>query len=501
MRMLFPLVLVLLAEQVVSAETPNSYDWPQWQGTERNAVSQQPNLLKEWPADGPELAWTATGLGGGYSTPAIAKGYVYGMSNRDGKEIVWSLSEKDGSEVWATSLGPESDEGGRQGSEGPAGTPTVDGDRLYVMGATGLLAYLEVADGTIVWKRNIREDFGGRLPTWRYTESPLVDGNKVICTPGGTEATLVALDKMNGEVIWKCAVPPGEVNNNAEEAGRGESNFNRENFRERFRGRGEGGPEGPGRGERGDSERGDRESSDRERGEGERGRRGRFGGRRGGPGGGGSGASYASAITIDFGGVHQIVQLTARTLVGISAEDGKLLWRYDEPANPRGTNCSTPLYQDGLVFASSAYGNGGGAAKLSQAEDGSITAEEVYFTKDMQNHHGGMVIVDGNLYGANGGNGGGFLVCLDFETGELLWRDRSAPKGSLIATSDMLYLLTEEGEILLIEPNDKKYIEKGRFTIPNRSDSPAWTHPAIANGKLYLRDQGNLYAYDIKAGE
>ena len=110
-----------------------------------------------------------------------------------------------------------------------------------------------------------------------------------------------------------------------------------------------------------------------------------------------------------------------------------------------GINCSTPIYQDGLVFAASAYGAGGGAVKLSKDASGAVKAEEVYFTTRMQNHHGGMIVVDGCLYGANGGNAGGLLSCLDFQTGELLWRDREAPKGSLALADGRLYLSHRKG--------------------------------------------------------
>jgi alcohol dehydrogenase (cytochrome c) len=204
-------------------------------------------------------------------------------------------------------------------------------------------------------------------------------------------------------------------------------------------------------------------------------------------------------IAIDFEGERQFVQLTARSLVGVAASDGKVLWQYDRPANAMGINCSTPIFQDGLVFAASAYGSGGGAVKLAKAANGTITPEEVYFTTSMQNHHGGMIVFDGCLYGANGGNGGGFLTCLDFQTGEILWRDRKAPKGSLLLADGRLYLRAEEGEMVLIEPSREGLVERGRFNQPDRSSAPAWAHPIIANGKLYVRDQDLLLCYDIKA--
>ena len=228
------------------------------------------------------------------------------------------------------------------------------------------------------------------------------------------------------------------------------------------------------------------------------------GGGRGGFGGGGGGTAYASVMAIECEGQRQYVQFTAKGLVGVAAADGKFLWRYDHPANGMGINCSTPLYHDGLVFAASAYGAGGGAVKLAKDANGGIKAEEVYFSKKMQNHHGGMILLEGSLYGANGGNEGGYLACLDFKTGNVLWdgRDvpnRPAPKGSLALADGRLYYRTERGTVLLIEPNPKEYLERGRFEQPDRTNPPAWAHPVIANGKLYIRDQDTLFCYDVKA--
>lgn len=401
-------------------------DWPQWQGPDRNAISKEGGLLKEWPKDGPPLAWKITGLGGGDSAPSIAASRIFGMSNQDDDEVVWALSETDGKTLWTTRLGPAFKQQASQGKEGPGCTPTVDGERLYVEGLSGDVACLQAKDGKIIWQRSLPGDFGGRVPMWSYRESPLVDGDKVICTPGGEDAMLVALDKLTGKTIWKSQVP------------------------------------------------------------------------------GSSKAAYASAIAIDFDGQRQYVQLTQKALVGVAASDGKFLWRYDRPANGMGINCSTPLYHDGLVFAASAYGAGGGLVKLSKDANGGVKAEEVYSTKKMQNHHGGMILLDGSLYGANGGNEGGFLVCLDFKTGNVLWDERDdperrAPKGSVALADGRLYYRTEKGTMLLIEPNPKQYIERGRFDQPDRSKLPAWSHPVIANGKLYLRDQDLLLCYDVKA--
>jgi outer membrane protein assembly factor BamB len=410
---------------MVTACSSLAADWPQWQGPNRDGKSADTGLLKEWPKDGPPLAWKITGLGGGYNAPSIAAGRIFGMSNRGDDEVVWALSETDGKELWVTRLGPAYTQGWPQGKEGPGCTPTVDGERLYVEGLGGDVACLQVQDGKIVWQLSLTRDFGGRVPNWRFNESPLVDGDKVVCTPGGPDATIVALDKLTGKTLWKSQAPDSP------------------------------------------------------------------------------GAAYASAIAIDFDGQRQYVQLTAKALIGIAASDGKCLWRYDRPANRMGINCSTPLYQDGLVFAASAYGAGGGLAKLSKDANGDVKAEEVYSTRQMQNHHGGMILIDGCLYGANGGNEGGALVCLDFQTGNVLWDGRQnaehrLPKGSLALADGRLYYRSEDGAMLLIEPNPKQYVERGRFEQPDRSKQPAWPHPVIANGKLYLRDQDVLLCYDVK---
>jgi len=418
------LVLILLSATAF-ARPPGSFDWPQWQGPDRNAVSKERGLLQEWPKSGPPLAWKIKGLGGGYSAPSIAAGRIFGMSNRGNDEVVWALSEKDGKEMWKTRLGPAFQQRASQGKEGPGCTPTVDGERLYVLGLGGDLACLQARDGKIIWRRSLTRDFGGQVPRWSYRESPLVDGDKIICTPGGKDATLVALDKLTGKPIWKSPVP------------------------------------------------------------------------------GSPGPAYASAIAIDFDGKREYVQLTQSTLVGVAASDGKFLWRYDRAACRTGINCSTPLYHDGRVFAASAYGNGGGLVKLTKDTSGGVKAEEVYFAKKMQNHHGGMILLDGCLYGANGGNEGGFLVCLDFQTGKVLWDERDsgqrrAPKGSVALANGRLYYRTENGATILIEPSPKGFLERGRFEQPDRSDAPAWPHPVIANGKLYLRDQDVLLCYDVK---
>jgi alcohol dehydrogenase (cytochrome c) len=633
---------VTAAVLMAVACTTFAADWPQWQGPDRNAISREQGLLQEWPQEGPPLAWRIDTLGGGDGAPAIADGRIFLMSNRDDEEVVLALSEKDGSEIWAAPLGSAFAQRPSQSREGPACTPTVDGDRLYVIGMGGHVACLQVKDGKILWQISMAEKFSGRLPMWSYRESPLVDGEKLICTPGGPDATLVALNKLTGETIWKSKVPDAPSGNGDSPAGRPPSERQASRPAERTGGSsdadrsrsrpvtGAGGstvtitgtkdpslfisehwgmsafskklPNGKylaklyfaetysgitGPGQRvfsfavqghefkdfdiwvkaGGFQRATIETIpvDVTNGEfrivftpkvenpaikaievvpeagvasstntirvnagapqpftdsknqvwqpdsgfeggmtnpGTVNSGGGSGGRRGGFGSRGTGAAYASVIAIDFEGQRQYVQLISNALVGVAASDGTFLWRYDKPANRMGINCSTPLYHDGMVFAASAYGAGGGLVKLSKGSDEAVKAEEIYATTDMQNHHGGMILLDGYLYGANGGNSGGALACLDFKTGKVMWDQRESAgrraKGSLALADGRLYYRMEDGTVLLIEPDPKQYIERGRFEQPDRRKPPAWAHPVIANGRLYVRDQDQLFCYDVK---
>ncbi len=397
-------------------------DWPQWQGPQRDGISRETGLLQEWPKGGPTLAWEVKKLGGGYSAPSVAAGRIYGMSYRGGDEVVWALDEKDGSEKWVAKIGPASHDIGSPGSEGPRCTPTVDGDLLYALGTQGDLVCLKTADGSEVWRKNFKKDFGGHfMARWAYCESPLVDGDKLVCTPGGKDNTVVALNKKTGELVWKASVPDG------------------------------------------------------------------------------NGAGYASPIAIDAAGHKQYVHFLEGGLVGIDAETGKVLWRSAKGAN-RVANCATPIFSDDSVFAASAYGGGGALVKLTKDDDG-VKATEVYATPKMQNHHGGVILSNGYLFGANGGNEGGWLICLDFKTGAVQWDEREgkhAPKGAIAMADGRLYYRHENGTMTLLEPNPKEYVEHGRFEQPDRSRANAWSHPVIANGKLYLRDQDVLLCYDIK---
>ena len=378
--------------------------WPQWRGPNRDGISKETGLLKQWPAEGPPLAWKATGAGRGYSSFSISNGKLYTMGLRSDREFVIAFDVATGKEAWATPHGSafRNDRG-----DGPRGTPTVDGDRIYALGGNGDLSALDARTGKIVWTKNVLKEFGGSNITWGISESPLVLGNKVLVNPGGPNASIVALNKADGSVIWKS-------------------------------------------------------QSDR--------------------------AGYSSAIPVEVNGGTQVVFFTSERAVGLDAKDGRLLWEYARPSN-NVANVATPIVRANRVFISSDYGTGGGVVEIKPDNK----AQEVWFTKDMRNHHSSSVLIGDYLYGFSSA----ILTAIKFDTGEIAWRDRSVGKGSLVYADGHLYCFSENGVAGLVEATPTGYKEKGRFRIPQDS-LPTWTHPVVAGGRLYLRDQDTIYAFDVR---
>jgi outer membrane protein assembly factor BamB len=404
-------VIVSTAAVIVSAAKPG--DYPQWRGPNRDGISAETGLLKEWPEDGPAVVWQVKNVGSAYSAVSVADGRVLTQGNIDGESRILCLNEKDGKQLWSVKH-PNSDREYKHGSgNGARGTVTVDGKLLYAENGDGSLTCLEVATGKVVWSLHLLDDLNGgrRPPGWGFCESPLIDGDKLIVTPGGADGAVAALNKLTGEVIWRST-----------------------------------------------------DVKDR--------------------------AHYSSAIVAVVQGVRQYIQFTSRRVVGLDAKTGSLLWDYSNSANGTANVC-TPICSGDYVFTSSAYGTGGGLVKLSLDGD-KFTAEEVYFERSMANHHGGIVMVDGMMYGF----GSGGLICMDFKTGDIAWRNRSVRKGSLCFADGRLYCLGEGHEIALVEANPTDYFEKGRFPTP-KSNKRSWAHPVVANGRLYIRDQGTLVVYDV----
>ncbi len=193
-------VLLLLGSAIGAATTlAANFDWPQWRGADRTDVSKETGLLKSWPAGGPKRIWLYENGGNGYSGPAIAGGKLFTIGTRDGNEVLLALDANTGKELWSASLGEilANDWGG-----GPRGTPTIDGDRVYAMSGKGNVASVNIADGKVLWQQGMTA-LGGRVPQWGYTESVLIDGDHAVCTPGGSQGAIAAMDKKTGKVVWR----------------------------------------------------------------------------------------------------------------------------------------------------------------------------------------------------------------------------------------------------------------------------------------------------------
>jgi outer membrane protein assembly factor BamB len=422
MKPLVPAVTLTVLALSGSAQA----DWPQFRGQNRDAQSAERGLLQQWPEGGPALAFQVNGMGVGYSSVSVQNGRLFTMGDIGSDQFVIAVSLDRKAVQWKTRIGAAWTDDQYAGARG---TPTADGELIYAIGTDGDLMALEAATGKVRWKKSLPRDFSGRMMSgWKWSESPLVDGDRLVVTPGGSESLLVCLEKATGKEIWRTKA-------------------------------GEMGPKGR------------------------------------------DGAGYSSIVISNGAGVKQYVQLMGRGVVGVRASDGKFLWSYNKVANET-ANISTPIVSGDFVFSATGYQTGSGLLKLSKQGD-SVMATEQYFLdgKTFQNHHGGMVLVGGHIYGGQG-HRMGLPICIELATGRKVWGGdiRNAGKGSAaIAYADShLIFRYENGLVILIEATPTGYKEKGQFEIPDASRLN-WPYPAIADGKLFLRDQDRLLVYDIKA--
>lgn len=402
--------------QVAASAAPN-FDWPQWRGPNRDGISLETGLLDRWPGEGPRELWRVRGLGRGFASVSIAQGKIYSLGRMKDETHLVAMDVADGKVLWTVPVG---------GGGDPNCTPTVDGDLVFGLSHGGDLLCADVKTGEAVWKKSFSKDFGGKMMSgWGYSESPLVDGNKLVCTPGAQDAMIAALDKQTGKTIWKTPMV----------------------------------------------EAGSR---------------------------GGDGAAYSSIVIGQGGGVRQYVQLVGRGVIGVDANKGSLLWGYNRAAN--GTaNIPTPLIKDDFVFCSSGYGTGAALLRLS-GRRGQVRAEEVYFKdgNQLQNHHGGMILLGDHVYMGHGHNNG-LPVCVNLRTGEDAWRPGRGPgtgSAAITCADGHLYFRYENGVMALIEATPKSYELKGSFKI-GINNGRSWAHPVISHGRLYLRDQDEMICYDI----
>ena len=401
---------VFLSLPARSADGP----WPQWRGPHRDDNSTETGLLEAWPETGPPRLWLFKDCGIGYSGPAIVANRLFILGARDGQELLISLDVSQGKELWAVPLGPIYE---NKWGDGPRSTPTVEGEFVYAMAARGNLTCLRVDGGSIVWQTAM-QDLGGQLPGWGYSESPLIHEEKILCTPGGAQGAIAALDKTTGKLLWQTS-----------------------------------------------------ELTDV--------------------------AHYASIVVTDQADSAIGVQLLVSQLVAFRVADGEVLWSVPWPGNV--AVVPTPIVWQDHVYVTSGYG--AGCMLVPLHNDTSV--EPVYDNKLMVNQHGGVIRIGKNLYGYSDGKG---WICQDIATGKMKWREKKAlGKGAIGYADDRFYCITEdEGHVVLIDASEQGWHENGRFTLEPQTElrkpsGKIWTHPVIADGRLYLRDQELLFCFDVEA--
>jgi len=404
-------------------------EWPQFRGPGRDGVSPDTGLLDEWPEGGPPLLWEREGLGRGYSSVSIAAGRLITMGDRaEGggaeSQLLIAIDLATRKDLFTLRIGPPHEEGG------PRSTPAIDGDRVYAIGTEGDLVCVRIETGDPVWRKSFASDFGGAMMSgWKYSESPLIDGDRLICTPGGKDAMIVALDKRTGATIWTCAVPP--------------------------------------LGEKGKD-----------------------------------GAGYSSIVAAEIRGVRQYVQIIGRGAVGIEAATGRFLWGYNRIATEV-ANIPSAIVTGDYVFVTASYGTGSALLEIRREGD-AFRAEEARFfgASAFQNHHGGVVLVANHIYGGHGQNAGA-PTCLDLATGEVAWKAKAPARGSAstaYADGHVIFRY-DRGLVVLAGADPKSFRVKGRFTPPSLGEGPAWSHPVVCDGRLYLRHGDRLACYDLRDKE
>jgi outer membrane protein assembly factor BamB len=409
-------LILLIIAVLFSAGPIASQTISEWREDNRTGVSSETGLLKSWPENGPELLWANLELPKGHSSVSFSGNSIFLTGLNEQKDILVALDTL-GEIKWQTSIGrawtdsyPES-----------RSTPTVEGNRIYTASGFGDLACVDASSGEIIWSYNASEIHKGTYGNWGIAESLLIDGDKIYFSPGGPETMTIALNKANGNLIWKSASLDDK------------------------------------------------------------------------PG-------YVSPILVEYAGKKMIVNVSLGHVFAVDASNGEILWKVAHVKLSPGHDlifCVTPLYHNGRVYVTGGYDNGGMMVTI--ADDGE-SANVAWTDSVLDVHHGGVVLVNGYIYGSNWlHNGDGNWCCLDWNTGKKMYEEHWNCKGSIISAEGMLYLYDEKkGNVGLVRATPEKFDLVSSFKITQGSTGPFWSHPVIHNGKLYIRHGNALMAYNIK---
>lgn len=390
------------------------FSWPGFHGPERTNKSAETGLLKVWPAEGPALVWSVSGLGDGYSSVSVSDGFIFTAGSNSELAYVYCFDhsgnlvwKKPNGKAWSTTASHA------RTYTGARSTPAFDNGILYHLGESGRLAAFDAFTGEEIWYKDLPGEFQAALPEYGYSESVLIDGENLYASPFGKKGFMVCLEKRTGNMVWA----------NTEVSG----------------------IEG-----------------------------------------------YSSPVMMEYGGNRQVIGSSGHFYYGVDAKTGKLLWKIDF-VNQRELNNTDAIVHENYVFISSGYGKGSMLVELHNSEKG-IVSKTVWESALMDNHHGGVILHEGYLYGAGSNSRGWF--CLDFFTGKQMWK--TTGKGSLTFADGMLYLLEEKGTMKLVSAQPDAVHQTGEFNVPEGGKSMYWAHPVVCNGVLYIRHADQLYAYRVK---
>lgn len=391
----------------------------QFRGPSRDGIYPEKGLLKKWPEAGPNLELQIAGIGKGYSQPIVYKGVIYTTGIKKDTMDVISAYDLKGKLLWEKAYGkawPNSFPDTRS-------TPSIQNDKIYLVGGTGIVCCLDAKDGKMLWSQDAQNQFKGEYHKWGIAESVLLTDQAAIYVTGGETTSVVAFDKITGKLLWKTKS---------------------------------------------------------------------LGGLR----------AYASSLLIERNGLKIILAQTGNDLIGINADNGDILWNFNliqfhKGESGKGVNTNSPIYHNGEIFVTSGYDHP--ATMFSLSEDGHSVSLK-WKNEDMDTHHGGVVLVDGNLYGTNWQNNSkGQWVSVNWKTGKTNWVKDWFNKGSVVASDGLLYCYEEKGgNIALVQPDVSDFKIISTFKV-EAGEGPYWAHPAIFDGQLYLRHGNMLLIFNIKA--
>jgi outer membrane protein assembly factor BamB len=408
-------LLMLFLLQCNNADSQKLTNWPCFHGPDRTNKSIETGLLKKWPAGGPKLLFTISGLGEGYSSVSFGEGMIFTAGKLKDQSYVFAF-DLNGKPVWSSPNGKAWATTASWASSytGSRSTPTYDNGRLYCLSEAGRLAVYDAKTGNEIWAKDLPKEFDAPQTEYGYAESVYVEGNRLYVRPSGKKGFLVCLNKDDGKLIWANTDIPG-------------------------------------------------------------------------------GEGYTSAVVFDFGGFKHLTGSSSDCYFGVDIVTGKLLWKVDFK-NQQGLNLTDVVVKDGDVLISSDYGKGSILVRLKKSGSAFIP-ETVWESKLMDNHHGGVILHNGYLYGSGTSSRGWF--CLDFLTGKQMW-NQTRGKGSITYAEGMLYLLDERSGVMsLIKASPEKYELISEFNIPSGGQSMYWAHPVISGKRLYVRHWDKVFVYDI----